>query len=51
MSNLFEVLEPHLTELNVSELTLTSFNLTELTALNNLVAMFTTEHKQSKPTV
>jgi hypothetical protein len=43
-------------ELNLSELTLTSFNstrqnLTEFTAVNNLVAMVTVEHKQSKATV
>jgi hypothetical protein len=43
-------------ELNLSELTLTSFNsnhlnLTEFTAVNNLVAMVTMEHKQSKSTV
>jgi hypothetical protein len=42
-------------EINLSELTLTSFNsielnLTEFTAAN-LVAMVTMEHKQSKPTV
>jgi hypothetical protein len=38
-------------EHNLSELTLTSFNSTEFTAVNNLVAMVTMEHKQSKPTV
>jgi hypothetical protein len=43
-------------ELNLSELTLTSFssirlNLTEFTVLNNLVVMVTIEHKQSKPRV
>jgi hypothetical protein len=43
-------------EINLSELTLTSFylvylNLTKFTAVNNLVAMVTMEHKQSKPTV
>jgi hypothetical protein len=43
-------------KINLSELTLISFNLmllnlTEFTAVNNLVAMVTMEHKQSKPTV
>jgi hypothetical protein len=43
-------------EINVSELTLPPFNsiklnLTESTTINNLVAMVTMEHKQSKPTV
>jgi hypothetical protein len=41
-------------ELNLSKLTLTSsiqLNLTEFTAVNNLVAMVTMEYKQSKPTV
>jgi hypothetical protein len=39
--------------LYLGELTLNSFkfNLTEFTAVNNLVAMVTMEHKQSKPTV
>jgi hypothetical protein len=42
-------------ELNLSELTLKSFNsvefnLTEFTAAENLVAMVTMEHKQSKST-
>jgi hypothetical protein len=50
------VLESNLMEINLSELSLTSFylvylNLTEFTAVNNLVAMVTMEHKQSKPTV
>jgi hypothetical protein len=50
-SHLFEVLEPNLIELNLSELTVTSFNsiylnLTEFTAVNNLVAMVTIKHKQ-----
>jgi hypothetical protein len=56
MCHLFEVLKPNLMELNISELTLTSFNsiylnLTEFTAVSNLVAMVTVEHKQYKPTV
>jgi hypothetical protein len=56
ISHLFEVREPNLMELNLSELTLTSFssillNLTECTSVNNLVAMVTMVHKQSKPTV
>jgi hypothetical protein len=43
-------------ELNLSEFTLTSFNeiylnLSEFTAVNNLVAMVTMEHKKSKPTL
>jgi hypothetical protein len=43
-------------ELNLSEFTLTSINtilinLNEFTAVNNLVAMVTMEHKKSKPTV
>jgi hypothetical protein len=43
-------------ELNLSEITLTPFNsislnLTEFTAVNNLVAMVTVEHKQSKSTI
>jgi hypothetical protein len=43
-------------EFNLSERTLTSFNsvllnLTEFTEVNNLVAMVTMEHKQSKSTV
>jgi hypothetical protein len=43
-------------EINLSEFTLTLFNsiwlnLTEFTAVNNLVAMATMGHKQSKPTV
>jgi hypothetical protein len=43
-------------ELNLSEFTLTSFisiqlNLTEFTAVINLIAMVTIEHKQAKPTV
>jgi hypothetical protein len=43
-------------ELNLNELALASFNsvklnLTEFTAVDNLVAMVTMEHKQSKPTV
>jgi hypothetical protein len=43
-------------ELNLSKLTLTSFNsiqlnLTEVTAVNNLFATVTTVHKQYKPTV
>jgi hypothetical protein len=45
-------------ELNLSELTSllitpfnsTQLNSTEFTAVNNLVAMVTMEHKQSKPT-
>jgi hypothetical protein len=45
-------------ELNLSELTSllitpfnsTQLNSTEFTAVNNLVAMITMEHKQSKPT-
>jgi hypothetical protein len=56
LNHLFEVLGPNLMELNISELTLTSLNsiklnLTKFTAVNNLVAMVTMEHKQSKPTV
>jgi hypothetical protein len=41
-------------ELNLSKPTLTSFNsinVTEFTAVNNLVDMVTMEHKQSKLTV
>jgi hypothetical protein len=43
-------------KLNLSELTLASFNsilpnLIEFTAVNNMVATVTMEHKQSKPTV
>jgi hypothetical protein len=43
-------------DLNLSELALDSFNsiqlnFTEFTAVNNLVAMVTMEHKQSKPRV
>jgi hypothetical protein len=43
-------------QLDLSELTLTSFNspqltLTEFTAVNNLIAMVAMENKQSKPTV
>jgi hypothetical protein len=54
MSLIYEVLEPNLMEINLSELTLTSFNsiqlnLTGFTAVNNLVAMVTMEHKQFKP--
>jgi hypothetical protein len=54
--HLFEVLEPNLIEVNISELTLTSFssvslNLTEMTAVNNLVVMVTMGHKQFKVTV
>jgi hypothetical protein len=56
MSHAFEVLQSNLVELNISELTLSSFNsiqpnLTEFTAVNNLVAMVTMEHKQYKCTV
>jgi hypothetical protein len=56
ISYLFEVFEPNLMELNLSEVTLTSFNsielnLTEFTAVNHLVSMVTMEYKQSKPTV
>jgi hypothetical protein len=50
----FEVLEPNLMEISLSELTLTSLNsmyFNYFTAVNNLVAMDTMEHKQSKPTV
>jgi hypothetical protein len=52
MSHLFDVLEPNLMEINLSELTLTSFNsielnLTEFTAVNNLVAMVTTEYNRN----
>jgi hypothetical protein len=50
------VLEPNLMDINLSELTLVSFssvllNLTEFTAVNNLIAMVTMERKQSKVTV
>jgi hypothetical protein len=43
-------------ELNISELTLTSFNsiqlnLTKFTVVNNLVAMVTMEHKQYKGSI
>jgi hypothetical protein len=38
-------------ERNLSELTLTSFNSIEFTAVNNLISMVTLEHTQSKPTV
>jgi hypothetical protein len=41
-------------EINLSEVTLTSFNLlnlTEFTAVNKLVVMVTVERKQSKPAV
>jgi hypothetical protein len=55
-SHLFEILKPNLMALNLSELTLTSFNsielnLTKFTVVNNLIAMVTMEHKQYKPTV
>jgi hypothetical protein len=46
--------KPNLMEIILSELTLTSsiqFNLSEFTAVNNLVAMFTAKHKQTKPIV
>jgi hypothetical protein len=56
ISYLFEALEPHLMELDLSELKLNfnQFNLTqfiEFTEVNNLAAMVTKENKQSKPTV
>jgi hypothetical protein len=40
--------EPYLIEINLSEL---QINLTEYTAVNNLVAVVTMGHKQSKPMV
>jgi hypothetical protein len=43
--------KPNLMEIILSELTLTSsiqLNLSKFTAVNNLVAMFTMEHKQYK---
>jgi hypothetical protein len=51
-----EVPEPNLVEINLRELTLTSFNsikinLTEFTVAKNLVSMVTMEYKQSIPTV
>jgi hypothetical protein len=50
------VLETNLLKIDLSELTLISFNsfklnLTEFTAVNNLAAMVTVQHKQSNPTV
>jgi hypothetical protein len=56
ISYLFKVLEPNLVELDLSELALTSFNiiqlnLTEFTAVNNLVTMVTMKRKQPNPTV
>jgi hypothetical protein len=49
IGHLFEVLEPNLMGLNLSELTLTLFNsiqlnLTEFTAVNKFVAMVTMEY-------
>jgi hypothetical protein len=46
MSHLFDILEPNLVELNISERTLTSFssvylNLIEFTEVKKLVAMVT----------
>jgi hypothetical protein len=55
MSNLFEVLEPNLMELNLSELT--SFNSIQFNLINHTNGSKQLgwhgyhEHKQSKPTV
>jgi hypothetical protein len=41
------VLEPNLMEINLSGLILTSLNLTEFTAVNNLIAMVTMEYNRN----
>jgi hypothetical protein len=48
---LFELFEPNLIKLNLSELKFNQYNLKQFTALNYLVSIATMQQKQCKPTL